>query len=101
MSEQTKSFIAANWFKLFLVAVAVMLFAIWFYRELKLDSCIENIDTAYSKERDALCAAEKKGANCDFNLFNPVNPMNIINATALNKQREQSIDGCYRRYSFK
>lgn len=101
MSEQSKGFFAANWFKLFLVLVAIVLFAIWFQRESKLDSCIENVDVAYSKERDAICAAEKKGANCDFNLFNPVNPMNIINATALNKQREQSIDECHRRYSFK
>jgi hypothetical protein len=101
VNEQSKGFIAANWFKLFLVGVAVLIFAIWLYREFKLDSCISNVDSEYSKQRDALCTAEKKDSNCDFNLLSPINPMNLINAVALNKQREQSVDQCYRRYSFK
>jgi len=100
MSEQTKGFIATNWFKLFLVGIVVLLFAIWFYREAMLDSCIADAESGYSEERDALCAAEKKGANCDFISSNPVNPMVIFNVTALGAQRDQSIDACYRRYSF-
>jgi hypothetical protein len=92
MTDQQKSFLAANWFKLFFVAVTVLAILVYFVRESRLDSCLNNATDMYSKEWDETCSREGKGKNC-------VLPKYL--ADGVNKYRETYINDCYRRYSFK
>lgn len=92
MSEASKGFIAGNWFKLFIVTVVVILLAIYFYRENKLDVCLDNTNEIASRLWDEKCSADKKGPRCDLNPFI---------ANDINKMREAQIDQCFRRYSLK
>lgn len=92
MSEASKGFIAGNWFKLFIVAVVVILLAIYFYRENRLDDCLDNTNEIASRLWDEKCSADKKGPRCDLNPFI---------ANDINKMREAQINQCFRRYGFK
>lgn len=92
MSEASTGFIAGNWFKLFIVTVVVIMLAIYFYRENRLDDCLDNTNEIASKLWDEKCSAEKKGPRCDLNRFI---------ANDIEKMREAQIDQCFRRYSLK
>ena len=92
MSESTKGFIANNWFKLFFVALAVILLAIYFYRENRLDACIQSTDEYTSRLWDEKCAIQKQSPNCGLDPFT---------ATAVNGTRDKRLNECFRRYSFK
>ena len=105
-NEQSKSFIVANWFKLVIVVLAIVIISIYFYREYKLDECLNWTEKEYSKLWDEQCAIQKKNAGCELNSFDMSrNPKDIfsgiLNGTAINAQRDKAINECYRRYSFK
>ena len=91
MSEQ-KTFIATNWFKLFIVALSLFLIAIYFHRESELDDCLAFAEKSYSEQWTEQCADEKKSGECKLNPFT---------ATAVNGFRDKRINECYRRYSFR
>jgi ribosomal protein L12E/L44/L45/RPP1/RPP2 len=85
-----KSFVAANWFKLFIVAVVTLAIATYFYRSEQLDACLEEANIGYSERWQKQCVAEKKGKDCDM----------LMMGSALNKAKDTAIDTCFRRYSF-
>jgi hypothetical protein len=60
MSDQTKSFFAANWFKLFFVALAVILLIIYYSRESGLDACIEQARADYSEDWNFQCSKPRR-----------------------------------------
>ncbi len=92
MTDQQKSFFAANWFKLFFVLITVLAILFYFERESRLDSCLNNATDMYSKEWDSTCSREGKAKNCSL-------PKYL--ADTVNKYRETYINECYRRYSFR
>lgn len=92
MTDQQKSFLAANWFKLFIVVVTVLLILFYFERESRLDSCLSNATGMYSKEWDSTCSREGKSKNCTL-------PKYL--ADSVNAHRDTYVNECYRRYSFK
>jgi hypothetical protein len=85
-----KSFVAANWFKLFIVAVVTLAIATYFYRSGQLDTCLEEANIGYSERWQKQCVAEKKGKDCDM----------LVMGSALNKSKDNAVDTCFRRYSF-
>lgn len=92
MSSEQKSFFAANWFKLFFVAVTLLAIVVYFVRESQLDSCLDSAKEMYSKEWDETCVRDGKAKGCSL-------PKYL--ADGVNKYRELYINECYRRYSFK
>ena len=105
MNEQSKSFLAVNWFKLSIVAIALLVISIYFYREYRLDICIDYAEKEYARLWDEQCAARKKGSSCELSptdiLKEPNGIMNMFSGASLNASRDKSIDECYRRYGFK
>lgn len=91
MSEQTKGFFAANWFKLFFVAFAVILLFIYFERESALDSCMEQARLDYSKSWDFQCKEAKLKENCSL-------PRLV--AEGIEKSKNTRSELCIKRYSF-
>ena len=98
MSDQSTPFLVANWFKLFIAAITLLAITTYFYREYRLDECISFAESEYLEQRDDLCAAEKKGSNCDLSLKNP---MNLVFVAGLTSGRDKAVKECYLRYSFK
>jgi hypothetical protein len=94
MTEQKKSFFAANWFKLFFVAITLIALLVYFNREFQLDDCLMNAHKNYSERWDAECAKEKKKPDCELALFNGA-------GAALNQMKDKHTDECFRRYGWK
>lgn len=92
MSEQTKGFLATNWFKLFIVFFSVVLLLIYFHRESKLDDCVEQARLAYDYDWNFQCKEAKKEANCSLARFN---------ADHIESARAKRAAECVQRYSFK
>jgi len=90
MMTTEKSFVAANWFKLFIVAVICLGIYTYFDRSYRLDSCLEIASNDYSERWQKQCVAEKKGKDCNM----------LVMGSALNKSKDAAIDNCFRRYSF-
>lgn len=65
MSE-SKTFIANNWFKLFLAALTIFLIGIYYLRESQLDGCLENAAMNYQSDWAFQCKAGKQEANCSL-----------------------------------
>jgi len=91
MSDQSKSFFAANWFKLFIVLAVVLAFLLYLERGNQLDQCLDGVYQGYSQRWDEECAKSKLKAGCD---------LPFMGAT-LNDAKEKQIDQCFRRYSFR
>ncbi len=91
MSDQPKSFFAANWFKLFIVLAIVLAFLLYLERESQLDQCLENVNESYSKRWDEECSKLKLKAGCDL----------PFTGASLNNLKDKQNDQCFRRYSFK
>lgn len=91
MSDQQKSFFAANWFKLFIVLAVVLAFLLYLERGFALDRCLENVNESYSKRWDEECAKAKLKAGCDLPFV----------GAALNNMKDKQTDQCFRRYSFR
>lgn len=91
MTNQQKSFLATNWFKLFIVMTVVLAFLLYIERRLQLDQCLEQVDESYSKRWDEECAKAKMKAGCDLPIM----------GTALNNMKDRQTDQCFRRYSFR
>lgn len=94
MTEEKKSFVAANWFKLFIVAITLIALLTYFNRESQLDDCLMNAHQNYSERWDAECAKEKKKPGCELAPFTGT-------GAALNAMKDKHIDECFRRYSWK
>ncbi len=96
MSEQTsnqpKGFFAANWFKLFIVAFAIVLLLIYFERESNLDECIERARVVYNEEWQFQCKQDKKEPNCTL--------LKLL-ADKIEDSRAKRANECIQRYSFK
>ena len=90
--EKPKSFFAANWFKLFFVALAVILLMIYFNRESGLDACIEQARADYSEDWNFQCKQAKKEPDC---------PLPRFIANEIKEAREKMVSQCINRYSFK
>jgi hypothetical protein len=91
MTDQQKSFFAANWFKLFIVLTVVLAFLLYIERGLQLDQCLTRVDESYSKRWDEECVKSKLKAGCDL----------LIMGNQLNNMKDKQSDQCFRRYSFK
>ena len=92
MSDQSKGFFAANWFKLFFVALSVVLLLIYFHRESALDDCIEQSRLAYDYDWNFQCKESKKEANCSLPRYT---------SDHIEAARAKRADECIKRYSFK
>jgi hypothetical protein len=92
MSEQTKGFFAANWFKLFFVAFAVILLFIYFERESALSDCIDIANKNSNEQWEFQCKESKRKEDCSLPRFLSEN---------IKKDRESQIELCIKRYSFK
>lgn len=96
MSEQTsnqpKGFFAANWFKLFIVAFAIVLLLIYFERESALDSCMEQAAKTYNDEWQFQCKQYKKEPNCAL--------IGLV-ADKIENGRAKKADECIKRYSLR
>lgn len=88
MSE-SKGFIANNWFKLFFVAVTILVIGIYFSRESKLDDCIENASLNYQKEWEFQCKESKQASHCS---------LPRIVAEGIEKTRDTRANQCINRY---
>jgi len=92
MSEQTKGFIATNWFKLCIVGFGIALIMIYFSRQSSLDDCLENVARNYDRDWNMQCKAKKLENNCELPRFL---------AETIEKDRANRSDTCFKRYSFK
>jgi hypothetical protein len=92
MNEQSNSFFARNWFKLFFVGVTVLIIFIYFEREDRLDSCLSNAIEMHNKWWDAQCTEYKRGEDCKL--------PTLVAEKVANDYRQLK-DDCFRRYSFK
>jgi hypothetical protein len=90
--EKPKSFFAANWFKLFFVALAVILLMIYFNRESSLDACIEQARLGYLEDWNFQCKQAKKEPDCSLPRFTSIH---------IEEAREKMVSQCISRYSFK
>ncbi|MBU3635802.1 hypothetical protein ICN35_10045 [Polynucleobacter sp. es-GGE-1] len=91
MSEQSKGFFAANWFKLFFVALSILVVGIYFSRESDLDGCLENATKNYQTDWAFQCKQAKQEAACSL-------PRLI--AEGVEKHRDRRAELCLKRYSF-
>ncbi len=92
MSDTQQSFLATNWFKLFIAGFLLLILAVYFYRESQLNDCLSNVYESQTEKWDQECAKEKKKAGCELT--------NLFVANGLNIQTEKNVDMCYRRYGF-
>ncbi len=92
MSDTQQSFLATNWFKLFIAGFLLLILAVYFYRESQLNDCLSNVYEFQTEKWDQECAKEKKKAGCELT--------NLFVANGLNIQTEKNVDMCYRRYGF-
>ncbi len=96
MSEQTsnqpKGFFAANWFKLFIVAFAIVLLLIYFERESSLGDCVEAANKSSNESWEFQCKEAKLKEGCSLPRFISEN---------IKKDRESQVELCIKRYSFK
>jgi hypothetical protein len=84
-----KTFIQANWFKLFIVAVVTLFIFVYFFRSGQLDSCLEITQANYKEKWAKQCAVEKNGKDCEI----------LILGGAINTANDKAVDECFRRYS--
>ncbi len=91
MSDQSKSFFAANWFKLFIVLAVVIAFLLYLERGNQLDQCLDGVHQGYSQRWDEECAKSKLKAGCDLPIM----------GKTLNDMKDKQTDQCFRRYSFR
>jgi invasion protein IalB len=92
MSEQSKGFIAANWFKLFFVALSILIIAIYFSRENDLDNCLETATKNYQSDWAFQCKQAKQEPTCS---------LPRIVAEGVERDRDRRAEQCFKRYSFK
>jgi len=92
MSEQSKGFFAANWFKLFFVGLSVIILGIYFNRESDLDNCLELAIKNYDRDWQFQCKEAKLKENCSL-------PRLV--AEGIEKSRNTRSELCIKRYSFK
>jgi hypothetical protein len=92
MKNAQQSFLATNWFKIFIAGFLLLIIAIYFYRESQLNDCLSNVYESQTEKWDQECAKEKKKAGCELT--------NLFVANGLNIQTEKSVDMCYRRHGF-
>ena len=92
MSETSKGFIANNWFKLFIVAFAVILLFIYFERESALGDCIEVANKNSNESWEFQCKEAKLKEGCSLPRFVSEN---------IKKDRESQVELCIKRYSLK
>jgi hypothetical protein len=92
MSEQTKGFFATNWFKLFIVAFAVVILLIYFERESALGDCLQAANKNYDEAWQFQCKEAKLKENCSLPRFISEN---------IKHDRESQSELCIKRYSFK
>ena len=84
-----KTFVQANWFKLFIVAVITLFIALYFSRGQQLDSCLELAQADYKEKWAKQCAVENKGKDCEMLIF----------GGAINNAKDKAVDECFRRYT--
>jgi hypothetical protein len=92
MSDQPKNFIAANWFKLFFVALAVILLMIYYSRESSLDNCVEQARLNYIEDWNFQCKQVNKEPKCSLPRYN---------SSHVEETRAKKVDECIKRYGFK
>jgi len=92
MSEQSKGFLATNWFKLCIVGFGVVVLFIYWGREANLDECIDTASRNYQKEWEFSCKDQKLQPHCDL-------PRIIANQ--IEADRAKRAGECIQRYSFK
>jgi hypothetical protein len=92
MSEQSKGFFAANWFKLFFVALSILIVGVYFNRESDLDNCLELASKNYDIDWQFQCKEAKLKQNCSL-------PRLV--AESVEKSRDRRTELCIKRYSFK
>lgn len=92
MSEQSKGFFATNWFKLFFVALSILIVGIYFSRESALDDCLANASGNYDIDWAFQCKQAKLEANCSL-------PRLV--AENVEKNRDRRAELCFKRYNFK
>jgi hypothetical protein len=92
MSEQTKGFFATNWFKLFIVAFAVVLLFIYFERESDLSDCIEVAGKNSNEQWEFQCKEAKLKEGCS--LPRPL-------SENIKKDRDREYELCIKRYSLR
>ena len=92
MGEQSKGFFANNWFKLFFVAMSILIVGIYFNRENDLDNCLENATKNYQSDWAFQCKQAKQDPACS---------LPRIVAESVEKDRDRRAELCFKRYSFK
>jgi hypothetical protein len=92
MSEQSKGFFATNWFKLFFVALGILVVGIYFQRENALDDCLDNATANYQKDWAFQCKQTKQEATCSL-------PRLV--ADGVEKDRDRRAELCLKRYSIR
>jgi len=92
MSDQSKGFIATNWFKLFFVVLSVIILGIYFNRESNLDNCLDNAMSNYQKDWAFQCKQAKQEANCS---------LPRLLADGVEKDRDRRSELCFKRFSFR
>ena len=92
MTEQPKGFFVTNWFKLFFVALSILIVGIYFSRESALDDCLENALGNYEIDWSFQCKQAKLEANCSL-------PRLV--AENVEKSRDRRSELCFKRYNFK
>lgn len=89
---ESRSFIANNWFKLIIVFFGFAILFIYFSRQGAMDSCIGDAADLYQKEWAFQCKDKKLGDNCTLPRFL---------ADMMEKDRQNRVEQCIKRYSFK
>lgn len=92
MSETSKGFIANNWFKLFIVAFAVILLFIYLERESALSECIEAANKNSNEQWEFQCKEAKLKEGCSLPRLVSEN---------IKKDRESQVELCIKRYSLR
>lgn len=93
MSEQSKGFFATNWFKLFFVALSILIVGIYFSRESALDKCLDIALENYESDWSFQCKQAKLEVNCSS--------LPRLVAENIEKARDRRSDLCFKRYNFK
>jgi hypothetical protein len=92
MGEQTKGFFATNWFKLFFVALSVILLFIYFERESALSDCIDTANQSSNGQWEFQCKEAKLKEGCSLPRYISEN---------IKKDTESQVELCIKRFSFK
>lgn len=86
-----KNFVATNWFKLFFVALGILVVGIYFQRENALDNCLDGVNSNFDKEWEFHCKEGKKEPACSLPRF-------LADNVEENKAKRSEL--CFKRYRF-